>query len=450
MKQFLLSMRGRVFLLLIAGITVSAVFTLLLTRHHQEETIARDRAQRIAMQLAGLVHTLDAAPIQERWMILRTVRGLGIQRGPDEHHQENGDSDDILLAALRQQLGDNRELYASPPAPCGGIEPRRSELRRQGHHAPRCQLVRFTLLDGMPLELVIHAPPPFPPLPLRSVWIGLLLFLACIAALAWYVARMTTRPLQHLADAADTLDPTNDATPLPEQGSSEVRSAVRAFNRMQQRIQDDLRERTGMLAAIAHDLQTPLTRLRLRLEKVSDEELRERLVRDMNAMQQMLQEGLDFARSRDAGEPPQRLDLDSLLASICDDAQESGQQAQYGAHQPAEIMARPLALRRALTNLVDNAIKYGDSAEVELAVDARNCTVRIADRGPGIPADMLETVFEPFCRLEQSRSRETGGTGLGLSIARNIVERHGGQLHLANRRGGGLEALVVLPRADRQ
>lgn len=443
MKHFLLSMRGRVFLLLIAGIAVSASVTMVLTHHQQEEMIARDRAQRIAGQLSGLVETLDNASPQERWVILQTVRGLGIQRGTSDQSAPPQTGDAILLGALHERLGTSRNLYVSLPAPCRGFMPPRIPM-----HQPLCQLVRFTLLDGTPLELVIHAPPPIPSRRFHPVWWGMPLFLTFIAVLAWLVARMTTRPLQHLADAADTLDLSNETALLPEtQGSSEVRSAARAFNRMQQRIHDDLRERTGMLAAITHDLQTPLTRLRLRLEKVSDAELRDKLIRDMNAMQQMLQEGLEFARSRDASEPLQRVDIDSLLDSLCSDACDSGQPVHYGERCPAEVMARPIALRRAITNLVDNAVKYGGNAEVALSCNGRRCHIRISDNGPGIPADLLEFVFTPFYRVEHSRSRETGGSGLGLSIALNIVEQHRGQLLLSNRSGGGLEAHVMLPLA---
>jgi len=444
MKHFLQSMRGRMFLLLIAGITASAVFTLVLARHYQDEAIERDRAQHVAGQMAGLVQALDAAMPDDRRMILQTARGLGIRRGSDEPDELERGSDPVLLEALREQLGEDRNLYAGRPFPC------REHARLHGpEHWPLCQQVSFTLQDGTSLELSVRALPPFSGRPGRPpAWWGLLLFLACIAVLAWLVARMATRPLQQLADAADTLDPSNATVLLPEQqGSNEVRSAVRAYNRMQLRIQDDLRERTGMLAAITHDLQTPLTRMRLRLEKVQDEELRDRLIRDMYAMQQMLQEGLEFARSRDAGEPPQRLNLDSLLASLCDDANEGGQPVQYIERCSAEVMARPIALRRALTNLVDNAVKYGGNAEVSLVCEARRCRIRIFDNGPGIPPDKLEAVFTPFIRLEHSRSRETGGSGLGLSIAHNIIERHDGQLQLANRPGGGLEAQVVLPLA---
>lgn len=441
MKHFLQSMRGRVFLLLIAGITVSAAFTLQVSRQLQADAITRDRIQRISTQLGGLTATLDAASPTERLAIMRNVRGFGIQLGENVLPVPGQESDAIMTDALREELGADRNVFVGVLSPCQ--RPRRPDRRPL-----LCQDVHFTLQDGTPLSLTLRVPPDYLDRPERPAWWGLPLFLACIAVLAWLVARMATRPLQHLADAADTLDPVNTTTSLPEQqGSSEVRSAARAFNRMQQRIQDDLRERTGMLAAITHDLQTPLTRLRLRLEKVEDAELRDKLIQDMNAMQQMLQEGLEFARSRDAGEPPQRLDLDSLLASICDDARESGQSVHYGEHCPAEVMARPIALGRAITNLVDNAVKYGGSVEVTLDRDAQHCHITIRDNGPGIPEEQLEAVFTPFSRLEHSRSRETGGTGLGLSIARNIIERHGGRLQLSNHPGGGLQAQIVLPLA---
>jgi signal transduction histidine kinase len=443
MKNFLRSMHGRIFLLLIAGTITSVAVTLFLTHRSQQEILARDRAQRVAGTVAGVVQALDTATPQERVRMLRTMRGIGIQLGMDQPGAMPEESDRVLLDALLERLGPERQLYASRP----GAVPCRSPLVSAIKGSAVCQAVGFTLQDGTPMQLVIHAPPLPPPRPLKPVLWGLLLFFACIALLAWVVARMSTRPLQHLADAADKLDLAREPTLLPEQGSSEVRSAARAFNRMQERIQYDLRERTGMLAAITHDLQTPLTRLRLRLEKVPDAELRDKLVRDMNAMHQMLQEGLEFARSRDASESLQHLDIDSLLDSLCMDAQEGGQPVHYVERCPAEIMARPIALKRAITNVIDNAVKYGGNADVTLSCDGARCHVCISDHGPGIPPQQLEAVLTPFYRVEHSRSRETGGTGLGLSIASNIVEQHHGQLRLSNRNGGGLEVHIELPLA---
>jgi signal transduction histidine kinase len=310
---------------------------------------------------------------------------------------------------------------------------------------PLCQRVRLTLKDNSALALTIPMPPMREPAYTPPTWSAMLLFAFSIGLLAWLVARIATKPLRQLADAADSLDITRVSEPLPEQGSSEVRAATRAFNRMQKRIYEDVRERTGMLAAITHDLQTPLTRLRLRLEKLPDEALRNKLVGDMQAMQQMLQEGLELARSLDTSEALQLLDLDSLLDSLCSDAAEAGQQAKYIEHAPVQLKAHPLALRRALSNLLDNAVKYGQRAEVSLSRNAHQCHIRIRDFGPGIPPELLETVFTPFYRIEHSRSRETGGTGLGLAIARNIVQRHNGELTLANHPEGGLLVDVVLP-----
>ena len=267
-------------------------------------------------------------------------------------------------------------------AACGDHEMR---WPRRIHAPPQCQRVNIALPDGKILVLTIPMPPMRAPAYPPPVLSAMLLFALCIGLLAWLVARIATRPLRQLADAADKLDISRAGEALPEQGSNEVRIATRAFNRMQQRIYEDVRERTGMLAAITHDLQTPLTRLRLRLEKLPDEALRNKLVGDMQAMQQMLQEGLELSRSLDSSETVQLLDLDSLLDSLCSDAVEAGQQVDYVEHAAVRLKAYPLALRRALSNLLDNAVKYGQRAEVSLRCDGRQCHIRIRDFGPGIP-----------------------------------------------------------------
>lgn len=446
MRNFLQSMRGRIFLLLITGIIASVAVTLILNHRQQEEMLSRGRAQHLSAQIAYLVTTLDAAPPLERLAILQSMRSIDIRGDiPGSPPVLPQDTDDILLGALQERLGANRGIHVAQPSPdaCRDAAAMPPPLMRR---RLLCQIVQVSLMDSTPLTLTIHAP--HPPRPMRPTWWVLLLFVSCIALLAWVVARMTTRPLQQLAEAANTFDIANKTNLLPEHGSSEVRTAARAFNRMQQRIMDDLRERTGMLAAITHDLQTPLTRLRLRLEKVQDAELRDKLISDMNATQQMLQEGLEFARSLDTSEPMQRLDLDSLLDSICSDAVDSNFPVTCKGHTQTQVMARPIALRRAISNLIDNAVKYGTSAEITLDRDANRCHIRIADHGPGIPTESLEAVFTPFYRLEHSRSRNTGGVGLGLTIARNIIEHHQGALGLSNLPAGGLEAHITLPLAE--
>jgi signal transduction histidine kinase len=214
---------------------------------------------------------------------------------------------------------------------------------------------------------------------------------------------------------------------------------------MQSRIRSHIRQRAHILAAITHDLQTPLTRLRLRLEKVEDAELRDKLISDLSAMQGMVREGLDLARSMDSAEAVQRLDLDSLIDSVCADASDAGQNVQVTGSIGASLMARPIALRRCLTNLLDNAVKYGHEARVSVARQDGNAVIRIRDKGTGIPQEEFEKVFEPFYRLESSRSRHTGGTGIGLTIAKNIAEQHGGSIALRNHEEGGLEVTLKLP-----
>jgi signal transduction histidine kinase len=256
---------------------------------------------------------------------------------------------------------------------------------------------------------------------------------------------MATRPLKELAQAATGLGGDINRPPLAERGPAEVRDAAAAFNAMQSRIRRYVAERTEMLAAIAHDLQTPLTRLRLRLEKVNDTDLRDKLVDDLASMQSMIREGLDLATRINAGGLMRRVDVDSLLSSVCTDAVDTGHDVTLVGQTRASIPAIPGALQRCLTNLIDNAVKYGGYARVTAGCEAGKVVIRVADGGPGIPEAQIERVFDPFYRLETSRSRETGGSGLGLTIARNIAHKHGGSLTLRNKPGGGLECMLVLP-----
>ncbi|HEX8476877.1 MAG TPA: ATP-binding protein, partial [Telluria sp.] len=307
-----------------------------------------------------------------------------------------------------------------------------------------CEAINVTLRDGDRLRLSVM-PPVFGTEPRTDLSPLLLVFMLSIAALAYLVARMTTSPLKKLAQAAKDLGHDINHPPLKLTGVSEIRQASAAFNAMQARIRQYIVQRTEMLAAITHDLQTPLTRLRLRLEKVADRELQQRLIGDLSAMQEMVREGLDLARSTDTSETMQALDLDSLLDSVCADATDAGQDVELIGRVAMRAFGRPMGLRRCLVNLIDNAVKYGHNARVTAERTKGAARIRIRDSGPGIEAAELARVFEPFYRVESSRSRESGGTGLGLTIARNIAEQHGGTISLANHPEGGLEVTLVLP-----
>ena len=230
------------------------------------------------------------------------------------------------------------------------------------------------------------------------------------------------------------------------QGVPGVRRVIAAFNRMQERVRRYLVERGRMLSAISHDLKTPLTRLRLRAEMLQDAEVRAKMLRDLDEMQTMVAATLDFFAAVGSDRQRQPVDVAALIDSVCEDRRDSGQALSVRGAPLAPYRADPQALRRCLENLIENAVRYGGGAEVEIADSAERLTIGIRDRGPGIPESELERVFEPFYRLEGSRNMASGGTGLGLSIARNIARWHGGDVVLENAPGGGLIAAIVLPR----
>jgi signal transduction histidine kinase len=233
---------------------------------------------------------------------------------------------------------------------------------------------------------------------------------------------------------------------MAEAGSREMRQAARAFNEMQERLQRLLENRTRMLAALSHDLRTPLTLLRLRAECLKEDEERERMLANIGDLDAMVDATLKFARDEATAEPWRRTDLTALVTSIVDDMADAGLKVTIDAAEPVIQECQPGALRRAVTNLLDNAVKYGDAAHVQILGSPKDIKIVVDDEGPGIPAAEIGKVFEPFYRIEQSRSRETGGTGLGLAIAQSIAQAHEGQIMLENRPEGGLRAILTLPR----
>lgn len=274
----------------------------------------------------------------------------------------------------------------------------------------------------------------------------LLITLAAVIAVSLVAVRLVTRPLQHLAEAADAFGGDLASPPLAETGPTETRRAAEAFNRMQERLRRLIAERGRALAAVSHDLRTPLTRLRLRAELVDDEGLRAQINADIDDMQAMVESTLDYLRGLRENEALQSIDMEALLQSLVADEQALGHPVSLAGAVRAPYVGRLSTLKRALGNLIDNAVKYGQSARIVIEDSAAELRLSVEDSGPGIAAADLARVVEPYVRLDASRSRETGGVGLGLSIARDAALLHGGQLSLANRPGGGLAATLVLPR----
>ena len=256
--------------------------------------------------------------------------------------------------------------------------------------------------------------------------------------------RRIARPLRDLTVAAETLGRGEAVPPLTERGPEDVRRTITAFNVMQDRIHRFVADRSRMLAAIGHDLRTPLTTLKLRAELVEDAELQERMLATIDEMQAMTESALSFSGRETTSEPTRTIDLDALVESVCDDLAELGQPVRFQSGGRRTYRCRPDGLRRAIRNLAENAVRYGGGAEVRLAADRTAIRILVEDDGPGIPADRTEEVFAPFFRLEGSRSRETGGVGLGLSIARAVARQHGGDIVLSPR-DPGLRAAIVLP-----
>jgi signal transduction histidine kinase len=299
------------------------------------------------------------------------------------------------------------------------------------------------LENGCWAELTLHGPPP------AFGWIRMLLriggFGLVIVLCSLWFARSAARNLSQFSTAADAVGRSVDAPFLPETGPREVRLAATAFNRMQERLRRFVNDRTQMLAAISHDLRTPLTRLRLRAEFVDDDAQRAKMLGDIAEMEAMIAATLAFARDDAVREPRTPQDLDQLLDQIASDLCDSGMPVAYEPVGPVVVSCSAGGIRRALINLAENAVKYGNVARLSLHRDGEIVTILVDDDGPGIAPELAEQVFQPFFRLEGSRNRDTGGVGLGLSVARTIIRGHGGDVTLANRAEGGLRATVTLP-----
>ena len=365
----------------------------------------------------------------------------------------------MFASMLRTALGEARAIRVEPGEPSSVASSTGARYRRgQGmmgsgpgmmmgiaEHGGPVLRTQVQLRDGRWARFDTELPQAAATLPWRLA-ITLLLLLCAVLALSFVAVRWITRPLHLLATAAEGLGQDIDRPPLDEEGPLEVRRAAQAFNAMQRRLSHFIHDRTRILAAMSHDLKTPITRMRLRADLLDDEALRQRFEADLKEMEIMVTHTLEFMRGLGGNEPRQAVDVNALLESLQADNEAMGRPVRIEgrAHQP--IVAVASLLKRCLVNLIDNAVLYGGRATVIVEDTAQSLTLRVLDDGPGIVETELEKVFEPFYRLEGSRSRQTGGTGLGLTIARNIAQTHGGDIALRNRPQGGLEVVLSLPR----
>lgn len=459
------SLFGRTLLVLAAGLLVAQVASVVLNLFDRGSSVYRLAALQIASRIAQTARILNRLPPAERPKVVREIDGrhlrvalsegpVAVTRGFEEHDRY----ENAFAASLQSELGApwpvSVEITSQPrmrhtvgeDASATGFEVWVARyfyfLRPQTFSL----VVQVGLEDGT--VAVFDAIVPQEPLSrLESLVPRLLLVAAACFALAAVLVYMTTRSIQGLARAADALGANPDGPPLPASGPSEIAPVIAAFNRMQARVREHVLERARMLSAISHDLKTPITRLRLRSEMLADTELRTKMQRDLDEMETMVGETLEFFR--DLGREPQRkpVDVDALVESLCEDRREAGQAIDLHGAARAPCNAHPQALRRCLENLVENAVCYGSNVVIEIDDTVERLRILVRDHGPGIPEAEMERVFEPYYRLESSRNRNSGGTGLGLSIARNIARWHGGDVALRNAPGGeGLVAELMLPR----
>jgi signal transduction histidine kinase len=467
------SLFSRLTLVLLTGLIIAQLVSFAIHMHERGELLAQASGMQSAQRIADIVRLLEPLAPEERRKIVRVLsapplvvsldRGTLAAAGADADKAARAA---LFAAMLRRFLGDGRPVEVVvtdgvpfKPGPMrahrggggdswmggGGAGEWMPPMMRHGVQPGLSFVAQVRLRDGTLVTFDARPPPAAAGWPYRLL-ISIAVLLVAVIAVSLIAVRWITRPLKALSTAAEELGHNIDRPPLEERGPLEVARAARAFNTMQARLAGYIRDRTRVLAAMSHDLKTPITRLRLRSELLEDPQLRLKVTQDLDEMEAMVAGTLDFLRGLENGEPVQPVDVMALLESLQADMRETGGQVEIDGGTVKPYPGRAQALKRCLRNLLENAVKYGDSARVAVEDSDARLEISIQDEGPGLAPAELEKVFEPFYRVEGSRSRETGGTGLGLTIARSVAEAHGGSLVLRNRAEGGLEAALVLPR----
>ena len=461
------SLFSRLMLVLLTVLVIAQLTSLAIHMHERGEVLQQASGMQSAQRIADIVKLLDSLEPAERRRIVPVLSSPALAVTLDNdavaaREEEPSARSALFAAMLRRFLGDGRPVAVSltdaaplEPGPGRGFKGQGRGMH--GGWAPPMAAHYFAqpgfafvaqvpLRDGTLVTFDTRLPAQTANWPVRLL-LSLAVLLAAVTAVSLLAVRWVTRPLKTLADTAEELGKNIHRPALEERGPLEVVRAARALNTMQARLIGYISERTRVLAAMSHDLKTPITRLRLRAELLEDGALKAKVAADLDEMQSMVGGAVDFLRGAASGEPVRPVDVTALLESLLADMQELGGEVGIEGAPLKPFPGKPQALKRCLWNLLDNAVKYGKRARVHVRDDDEQLEIRILDEGPGIPSSEIGKVFEPFYRVESSRSRETGGTGLGLSIAKGIAEDHGGRLELRNRAEGGLEARLVLPRS---
>jgi len=444
--RLLIALCGSIFAAQLAG---TVVFL-----YDRQMSTARWSAIFWSIRITDLVRTLDTMDGPERKLTLEAIADKGDTKElpPVRRASLNLNTDAEFLRFFRQRVAQlrqsNNAITISPSQ--SGFSPdvelnSLPELPASGK--PNFYDVRIPFADGSMLKLRLRVVERSIPnsIAYHFYFYPLALLIALIVG-TWVMSRGVTVPLSRLSSAADALGRGLPQEPLVVEGPSELQRAAHAFNSMQDRLRRYLDSRTRVVAAMSHDLRTPITRMLLRVEAVSDPAVQLKLTQDLGEMQLMVQGALDMLQGLQSSEPVRPINIDALMVALRDDYQDLGFPVALSGGMREPLSARPQAWRRLLTNLLDNCRKFASKAWLEVEEQTQSVIFRVKDDGPGIPEELLERVLEPYYRVEGSRSKATGGIGLGLSIARDIAQAHGGDLRLRNLAGGGLEAIVIIPR----
>ncbi|MBF0611397.1 MAG: HAMP domain-containing protein [Magnetococcales bacterium] len=455
-KIFPLSLTARTLLMMLVGLSFSHILSILIFSSEKLEPAVLTDEHHILERMATVVRLLGEIPPASHPALLAAMShsGMHYQLVPPQlpEHLHNHETLQKQLAALvapaqvmalsisepdwhHDQGSMHRIIFSMEMAIIRLMH--EAVLDHELHAWIALPYGQWVLLKTHPTEN--HAPL------FRHATISVLVMTVAIFIISLIIVSHMTLPLRRIIRAADDFGHDVYAAPLPEEGAREIVTVARAFNRMNRRIRDFVEERLRMVAAISHDLRTPLTKLKLMTEFVGDESTRQRMSTTLDEMESMLTATLTFARETVQQESKQRVNLSSLLSSICEDMADMGLTVTCQEADKLPCHCRPLAMKRAFTNLIHNAVKYGGAAHVSLQPQGSRCLVTIHDPGQGIPPHEWENVFKPFLRLEPSRSPDTGGVGLGLSIAASVIRDHEGKIHFSHPAEGGFEVRVELP-----
>lgn len=437
---------SRTILVLMVGLGAITVLAQFLYQQGIQHELSHAQTERLADRLLSLADTITSVVPE-----LRDETAHRLSGGPIELHwallplTTQGGELDPDVVDLKDEL-----LRRQPQLREGGLVlgTSRTQAADKGTSDvddAHTTLMSLELADRSWLNVtLVRAQPPRASSP--SLITSVLLSAIGVALVSILMSQWLTRPLDDLATASRRLFVNAANSPLRESGTREVRTLAAAINELQLRISRLIDDRTGMLAAVSHDLRTPLTRLRLRVAKIADAGMRRSIEADLDEMDEMIEATLEFLRTDREREPIQHVDIRAILDTISADAADAGHAVEVSAPRQLVIEGRHLALKRAIGNVVQNAIKYAGAARVSASIEQEHVRIVIEDDGPGVPPDQTEAVFTPFYRVEKSRARATGGHGLGLTVARSIARSHGGDVVLMNRHPHGLDAIVTLAR----